>query len=60
MSQIQQGTARYKEKLVICGDDNGHIGYEKDLVDTVVEAFSVGDKNEEGGVWSAKRVGHNE
>ena len=42
-------TARYKEKLIVCGDFNGHVGCRRDHVETVVGAFSVGDRNEEGG-----------
>ena len=42
-------TARYKEKLIVCGDFNGHIGSERDHVETVVGAFGLGDRNEEGG-----------
>ena len=42
-------TARYKEKLIVCGDFNGHIGCERNHVETVVGAFGLGDRNEEGG-----------
>ena len=42
-------TARYKEKLVVCGDFNGHVGCGRDHIETVVGTFSVGDRNEEGG-----------
>ena len=42
-------TARYKEKLILCGDFNGHVGCERDRIENVVGAFSVGDRSEEGG-----------
>ena len=41
-------TASYEEKLIVCGDFNGHIGCERNRVETVVGAFGLGDRNEEG------------
>ena len=41
-------TVRYKEKLIVCGDFNGHVGCGRDNVETVVGAFGIGDRNEGG------------
>ena len=41
-------TARYKEKLIVAGDFNGHIGCQRNQVESVIGAFSVGDRNDEG------------
>ena len=39
-------TARYKEKIIVCGDFNGHTGCKRNHVETVVGAFGLGDRNE--------------
>ena len=46
--QAATDAAKYKEKLIVCGDYNGHVGCDRNHVDSVVGAFSVGDRNEEG------------
>ena len=39
-------TIGYKEKIIVCGDFIGHVGCEKDNVETVIGAFGIGDRNE--------------
>ena len=44
MPQTRQGI----RKNLVSGDFNGHIGCQRNQVESVIGAFSVGDRNEEG------------
>ena len=48
MLQDATDVIKYKEKLIVCGDFNGHIGCERNNIRNIVGAFSIGDRNAEG------------